>query len=95
MTGLSRRQALGAAAAVVGATAWPAGARASYFAGRTIEFIIPFAEGGGSDVWARFLAPFIARHLPGRPTVIVRNVPGGGSITGANEYAARARAPTG
>jgi tripartite-type tricarboxylate transporter receptor subunit TctC len=91
MTGLSRRQALGAAAAVVGATAWPAGARASYFAGRTIEFIIPFAEGGGSDVWARFLAPFIARHLPGRPTVIVRNVPGGGSITGANEYAARAR----
>jgi tripartite-type tricarboxylate transporter receptor subunit TctC len=61
------------------------------FAGRTIEFVIPFAEAGGSDVWARFFAPFVSRHLPGQPTVIVRNVPGGGSITGANDWAQRAR----
>jgi hypothetical protein len=57
----------------------------------TIEWVIPFAEGGGSDVWARFMAPFLSKHLPGRPNVIIRNVPGGGSITGTNDfYAARA-----
>jgi tripartite-type tricarboxylate transporter receptor subunit TctC len=61
------------------------------FSGRTIEWVIPFGEGGGSDVWARFLAPFLGRHLPGRPNVIIRNVPGGGSITGTNEFFLRAR----
>lgn len=64
------------------------------FSGKTIELIIPFKEGGGSDTWARFNAPFLSKHLPGRPLVIVRNIPGGGSIKGANRYAARAR-PTG
>lgn len=61
------------------------------FSGRTLEWVIPFAEGGGSDVWARFLAPFLSRHMPGRPTIIIRNVPGGGSITGTNDFYARAR----
>ncbi len=89
MTTIGRRALLGAAA--VGAAA-PASAQAPVnFAGRTIEFVIPFAEGGGSDVWARFMAPFLARHLPGQPTVIVRNIPGGGSIIGANDWAQRAR----
>lgn len=88
MIRIGRRALLGVAAT----TMLPAGARAQVsFAGRTVEFVIPFAEAGGSDVWARFLAPFVSRHLPGQPTVIVRNVPGGGSITGANEWAQRAR----
>lgn len=90
MIRMPRRALLGAAA--LGASA--AGARAQApvsFAGRTIEFVIPFAEAGGSDVWARFFAPFVSRHLPGQPTVIVRNIPGGGSITGANDWAQRAR----
>jgi tripartite-type tricarboxylate transporter receptor subunit TctC len=90
MPQIRRRAALGAALALP----FAAGARAQApvsFAGQTIEWIIPFAEGGGSDVWARFLAPFVSRHLPGRPTVVIRNIPGGGSITGANEFAQRAR----
>lgn len=59
-------------------------------AGQTVEWIIPFGEGGGNDAWARFYATFLARHLPGNPNVIIRNVPGGGSITGTNSYAQRA-----
>ncbi len=66
-------------------------AQAADFSGKTIEWIIPFKEGGGSDTWARFNAPFFSRYLPGHPTVIVKNVPGGGSTTGANQFAARAR----
>jgi tripartite-type tricarboxylate transporter receptor subunit TctC len=42
-------------------------------------------------VWARFNAPFFSKYLPGNPTVVVRNVPGGGSITGTNQFAQRAR----
>lgn len=61
------------------------------FSGKTIEWWIPFSEGGGSDVWARFMAPYLGKYLPGQPNVIVRNVPGGGSITGTNEFVARAR----
>lgn len=89
MIRVRRRELLGAAALGLAA---PRVARGqASFSGRTIEFVIPFPEGGGSDVWARFLAPFLARHLPGQPVVIVRNVPGGGSITGANDWAQRAR----
>ncbi|WP_135470171.1 Bug family tripartite tricarboxylate transporter substrate binding protein [Crenalkalicoccus roseus] len=90
---LSRRGLLAAtAAAGLGGRATPAAAQSNVsFAGRTVEWVIPFAVGGGSDVWARFLAPYLSRHLPGRPTVVIRNVPGGGSITGTNEFVARAR----
>jgi N-formylglutamate deformylase len=35
------------------------------FSGQTIEWVIPFGEGGGIDVWARFFAPYLSRHLPG------------------------------
>ncbi|MCA3358214.1 MAG: tricarboxylate transporter [Roseomonas sp.] len=66
-------------------------ARAQDMAGKTIEWIIPFAVGGGSDVWARFHLPLLQRHMPGNPTVVIRNVTGGGSINGANQFAQRTR----
>jgi tripartite-type tricarboxylate transporter receptor subunit TctC len=69
----------------------PIGARAADFSGKTVEFVIPFATAGGSDVWARFFAPFLSQALPGKPTVVVKNVPGGSSITGTNQFVQRAR----
>ena len=91
---LGRRTLLGGAAGLGAATlgAAPAASqRAVDFSGRTIEWNVPFAEGGGSDVWARFMAPYLARYLPGRPNVVIRNTPGGGSITGTNDFFLRAR----
>jgi len=61
------------------------------FSGKRIEMVVPFPPGGGSDVYSRALAPFFEKHLPGNPTIIIRNVPGGGSITGANQFQSRAR----
>lgn len=69
----------------------PAHAEAVDFSKKTIEFVVPFGVGGGSDTWARFNAPYLAKYLPGKPTVVVKNVPGGGSITGANQFASRAK----
>jgi tripartite-type tricarboxylate transporter receptor subunit TctC len=66
-------------------------AQKASFAGQRVELLVPFAPGGGTDVYARAIAPFLEKHLPGRPTVLVRNVPGGGSITGANQFEARAK----
>lgn len=81
-----RRMLLGAAAAL----AIPMALSAQEFSGETVEWTIPFGVGGGTDVWARFFAPQFAETLPGKPTVVVLNVPGGGSITGANQFAMRA-----
>lgn len=79
-----------AAAAV--ALLFPAGgATAADFSDQTVEWIVPFKEGGGSDKLARFYAPFLAEALPGKPNVVVKNVPGGGSTTGANQFAQRAK----
>nr|WP_300313348.1 tricarboxylate transporter [Halomonas sp.] len=55
-----------------------------------IKWTIPFGVGGGTDVWARFFAPWFSNSLPDNPTVVIDNVPGGGSINGANIFSIRA-----
>ena len=87
----SRRVLLQAVVASALAAAMPLAAHGADFRGKTIDFVIPFPVAGGSDVWARFYAPYMTKYLPGNPTVVVKNVPGGGSTRGANEFAARAR----
>lgn len=56
-----------------------------------IKWTVPFGVGGGTDVWARFFSPWFSEFLPGEPTLMIDNVPGGGSINGANLFTARAR----
>ena len=60
------------------------------FSGKTIEWINPFKEGGGSELWAKFNAPFLSKYLPGNPRVVIKNIPGSGSIRAANAYATNA-----
>ena len=74
-----------AATAVLGAPL-----HAADFSGETIDFVIPFSEGGGSDKWARFYAPLLSEALPGQPNVVVKNEPGAGSTKGTNDFAANA-----
>ena len=71
---------------IVAAGLVPARAQAPYFAGKTIEIIVPFGAGGGTDIETRFLAPFFEKHIAGNPRVVVFNRSGGGSILGANLY---------
>src|SRR5688572_28236413 len=61
------------------------------FAGKRVEIIVPFSPGGGTDVYVRALAPHLEKHLPGKPTIIVRNIPGARGIPGANQFQARAK----
>lgn len=57
----------------------------------TVDFTIPFGVGGGTDVWARFMAPNLTSFIEGHPTVVIKNQPGGGSITGTNLFYKRAK----
>ena len=54
--------------------------------GKTIDWVIPFSESGGSAKWANFYAPLISEALPGTPTVVVKYMPGAGSTKGANWF---------
>jgi tripartite-type tricarboxylate transporter receptor subunit TctC len=54
-----------------------------FFQGRTITITVGVAPGGGYDLYARLAAEFLGRHLPGKPTIVVANMPGGGGLRAA------------
>ena len=66
-------------------------AQALDLAGKTVTLLVPFPTGGGVDLWARFNAPLLSKHLPGKPVVLVKNMPGGGSTAGANFFQVSAK----
>src|SRR3990170_4461467 len=69
-----------------------AGEAAEFYAGKTIEVVVPFKEGGGTDVWMRVMLPYLQKHIAGNPKILIRNIPGGEAIHGVNQYAQRAKA---
>ena len=75
---LSRALPLFVAGSITAFVAVPATAQ-DYYAGRTIEFIVGGDSGGGYDIYARAVARHLARHIPGNPTIVVKNMPGAGS----------------
>jgi tripartite-type tricarboxylate transporter receptor subunit TctC len=59
-------------------------AQAVDFSGKTMTVVSSFAPGGGYDIYGRLFAAHLARHLPGQPAVIVKNMPGAGGLIGAD-----------
>ncbi|MDB5508854.1 MAG: Tripartite-type tricarboxylate transporter, receptor component TctC [Hyphomicrobiales bacterium] len=56
-----------------------------FYKGRTVTMIIGLGEGGGYDLSARLVAQHLGQFIPGKPTIVPRNMPGAGSIAAA-EY---------
>ena len=52
-----------------------------YFKGKTLTIVAGFSPAGGYDRYARNLQRYIGKHIPGKPIVIVQNMPGAGSLT--------------
>ncbi|MGH6770137.1 MAG: Bug family tripartite tricarboxylate transporter substrate binding protein [Xanthobacteraceae bacterium] len=71
------------AASIAAAFAATPAVAADYYAGKTIEFIVGGASGGGYDIYARTVARHMPRHIPGNPTIVVKNMPGAGSTKAA------------
>jgi tripartite-type tricarboxylate transporter receptor subunit TctC len=59
----------------------------NFYKGKTINLYIGTTPGGGYDVYARFVARFMAAHIPGKPLIVPRNMPGAGSRTAAGYVA--------
>ena len=62
----------------------PAHAQHSFFAGKTIDLIVSTGSGGGHDSNARLVARHWVNHIPGRPNMVVKNMPGAGHVRAAN-----------
>jgi tripartite-type tricarboxylate transporter receptor subunit TctC len=62
----------------------PASAEGVSYKGKTVTIVVGSTAGGGYDLAARILARHFGDHLPGRPSIVVQNMPGGGSINAAN-----------
>ncbi|MGO4295352.1 PrpF domain-containing protein [Glutamicibacter sp. MCAF14] len=60
------------------------------YAGETLQLVIPLAEGGGTDTWARFIGQELIHEIPGVPGFAPTNESGGEGITGSNRFAASA-----
>jgi tripartite-type tricarboxylate transporter receptor subunit TctC len=56
----------------------------SFYRGRTVAMLVGTAPGGINDISARLVARHLSRFLPGNPTIVVQNNPGGGGLVTAN-----------
>ena len=61
-----------------------ASAAEDFYRGKVIRIIVGFSAGGGFDTFARTVARYMGKYLPGNPSIIVDNMPGAGSLISAN-----------
>lgn len=55
---------------------------AEHFNSKPLTIIVPTSPGGGYDTFARMVARFVGKYLPGNPRFLVQNIPGGGQLRG-------------
>ena len=59
-----------------------------FYAGKTINLIVGYPPGGSNDTNARVLSTHLGEHLPGKPSVVIQNMPGAGSFVAVNYLSA-------
>lgn len=65
-------------------TVSPVNAQTPYHQGKTVTIVVGTLAGDLYDLYARAIALFMGRHIPGNPNVIVQNMPGAGHMIAAN-----------
>ncbi|MDB5643211.1 MAG: tripartite tricarboxylate transporter family receptor [Hyphomicrobiales bacterium] len=50
----------------------------TFYKSKNLDIAIGYSAGGGYDTFARLVGRFITKHVPGNPTAVPRNMPGGG-----------------
>src|ERR671937_447361 len=84
------RRFLCAAVAALALAATPAAAQAPFYQGKQLKVLVGFTPGGGTDLYGRVIAEGLARNLEGKPSVLVQNMPGAGSVVASNYYVQKA-----
>ena len=59
-------------------------AQSSFYQGKTIRVVAGASSGSAYDLYARLVAQFMGKHIPGDPKFIAQNMPGAESVIGAN-----------
>lgn len=73
-----------ATAAMAVSTSAQAQSVADFYKNKPLSVIVGSSPSGGYDTYARILAQFIKKYIPGNPATIVRNMPGAGSKRAIN-----------
>lgn len=69
-----------------GACLQPAGASAAdFYSGKTITILVASDAGGGYDTYTRLLGRYIQKYIPGAPSIVVQDEPGGGGLRASQE----------
>ena len=55
-----------------------------FYRGKVIRIVVGFSAGGGFDTYARSIARYLGKYIPGNPTIVVENMTGAGSLIAAN-----------
>jgi tripartite-type tricarboxylate transporter receptor subunit TctC len=78
---------LGCVIVIAGSSSASAQSVAEFYKGKTVSMIVSSSPGGGYDALSRTVARYLPKHIPGNPSVIVRNMPGAGGIVATNHIA--------
>lgn len=62
-----------------------------FYEGQTLNVIVGYSPGGSSDLACRIFANHIGKHIPGNPTIVVRNMPGASGLNAINYVGEAAR----
>ena len=77
-------RALAAAVLALPASIVCAQSPADFYKGKNLDFYIGYSVGGGYDLYARIIGRHLGKHIPGNPTVVMKNMEGAGSLRLAN-----------
>jgi tripartite-type tricarboxylate transporter receptor subunit TctC len=56
----------------------------AFYKGKRLRMVIGYTTGGGYDIYARVLARYMGKHIPGEPNIVPQNMPGAGSLLATN-----------
>lgn len=73
-----------ALACLLAAHAARADDEAEFYRGKSIRMVVGLGAGDSFDLYARLAARHLPSHIPGKPSVVVQNMPGAGSLTALN-----------
>ena len=57
---------------------------ADFYRDKIVNIIVAGGPGGGYGLYANTISPFLSEHIPGKPTIVTRYMPGAGGIAAAN-----------
>jgi len=60
---------------------------ADFYRGKQVSLVLSTGAGGGYASYAHAFAPYLSKHIPGNPTIVVQNLPGAGGLRAMQYFA--------